>query len=556
MALNFPNTGLYPGYQYTGDNGVIYIYDGVKWVGHAPNTTPGTNSITNGSNTVQVDGSGNLVTPAYTFPGTVGTDGQVLTWPSSGTVLEWHNQQGGGGGNGYTGSQGSSGTNGYVGSQGSSGTNGYTGSQGDIGYTGSQGDIGYVGSQGDIGYVGSQGDLGYTGSAGADGYQQAPWQLTSSTSLVSLAANGTLTLPNSTTISDKLVAQYTSSFTAHDNASNGGLNGWFTSDVGAHPGFANPLVDTITIGWWVSGPGLHGVKQITNIAGEGGAYDYALTVDLTDGSTWAGGTYTFYSADYALVSQGTNLSVTTATTWIFGTDGSLALPSLYQGTTSTIKGDSIALQVAPGPTWLFDYTGTTFGNGAKLDGGTNYKFATDNQVVTSLDLRDTSGAGFYTDGGGITLRSNGTYNWVFDTAGNTYLPTTGYVQQGNAIRTQGTVTTSVLGSSSTVVFSAPTWMTAIKLIIAVEGRLDGDGTSTDHTQTAEATIAMTYNTLAEPVMSVYGLIYTTATPLATFAVRRTGFNGSGNVEVLATNSQTGEALTVRVLATQFVSAYD
>ncbi len=63
MALNFPNTGLYPGLQYTGDNGVVYIYDGVKWVGHAPTLAPGTSSLVNGSNVVQVDGAGNLVIP-------------------------------------------------------------------------------------------------------------------------------------------------------------------------------------------------------------------------------------------------------------------------------------------------------------------------------------------------------------------------------------------------------------------------------------------------------------------------------------------------------------
>jgi len=61
--LNFPTTGLYDGYEYTGDNGVVYIYDGVKWVGHAPNSTPGNNSIINDGHVVQVDGDGNLVIP-------------------------------------------------------------------------------------------------------------------------------------------------------------------------------------------------------------------------------------------------------------------------------------------------------------------------------------------------------------------------------------------------------------------------------------------------------------------------------------------------------------
>ena len=62
-ALNFPTTGLFEGYEYTGDNGVVYIYDGVKWVGHAPNSTPGNNSIINNGYVVQVDGDGNLVIP-------------------------------------------------------------------------------------------------------------------------------------------------------------------------------------------------------------------------------------------------------------------------------------------------------------------------------------------------------------------------------------------------------------------------------------------------------------------------------------------------------------
>jgi hypothetical protein len=66
--LNFPNTRLdgsplQSGDQYTGDNGVTYIFDGVKWVGRAVAQPAGTNSITNNGNTVQVDVDGNLVLP-------------------------------------------------------------------------------------------------------------------------------------------------------------------------------------------------------------------------------------------------------------------------------------------------------------------------------------------------------------------------------------------------------------------------------------------------------------------------------------------------------------
>lgn len=111
---------------------------------------------------------------------------------------------------------------------------------------------------------------------------------------------------------------------------------------------------------------------------------------------------------------------------------------------------------------------------------------------------------------------------------------------------------NVPGATPTVVFSASGALTSIKLVIAAEGRLDGDVTNVDHTQTCEATIAATYNTTAEPIMSVYGVVYTSSTPLATFTVAR----NAGNIEVTAVNSQTTNALNVRVHAIQFVSRYD
>ena len=101
-VLNFPLTRqdgspLQSGDTYTGDNGVVYIYDGVKWVGHSPSVA-GSNSISNGGNTVQIDTSGNLVIPSYIFPNTTGTSNQVLVWPGSGNTLVWENQSGSGGG--------------------------------------------------------------------------------------------------------------------------------------------------------------------------------------------------------------------------------------------------------------------------------------------------------------------------------------------------------------------------------------------------------------------------------------------------------------------------
>ena len=111
----------------------------------------------------------------------------------------------------------------------------------------------------------------------------------------------------------------------------------------------------------MSGPGLVGVKQITNIAGEGGTYDYAFTVDLTDGSTWNGGnfgTYTFYTPDYTLVSRGTNLTVNT-NSWNFGADGNLTLPTGGEIKTAASTGD-VVVEANDGTarTWTFGGDGT------------------------------------------------------------------------------------------------------------------------------------------------------------------------------------------------------
>jgi hypothetical protein len=80
--LNFPNTRddgspLQSGDQYTGDNGVTYIFDGVKWLGHALAQPAGTNSITNNGHTVQVNSSGNLVIP----------DGRTIIYASGAPVV-------------------------------------------------------------------------------------------------------------------------------------------------------------------------------------------------------------------------------------------------------------------------------------------------------------------------------------------------------------------------------------------------------------------------------------------------------------------------------------
>ena len=60
----------------------------------------GTSSISSGAAVerfeILSDGSGITNNNAYVIPGTAGTSGQVLKWPSSGTILEWADESGGG----------------------------------------------------------------------------------------------------------------------------------------------------------------------------------------------------------------------------------------------------------------------------------------------------------------------------------------------------------------------------------------------------------------------------------------------------------------------------
>jgi len=778
-ALTFPLTRpdsspLQSGDQYTGPNGVIYVYDGVKWVGHASNPA-GSNSISNSGNILQVDPSGNIVGPLYTFPHSTGTTSQVLVWPGSGSTLVWSDQQGGGSGNGYTGSAGNDGIGytgsagndggpGYTGSAGNDGIGytgsagndsiGYTGSQGDIGYTGSagndstvpgyvgsQGDIGYTGSagadgtsvrivgsvnnsqelaayntsglvlgdgiiqldtghlqiwtgssfndvgsitgptgytgsQGDIGYVGSagadstvpgyigsQGDIGYTGSAGLDGYQQAPWQLTSSTSAVSLTADGTLTLPsssnvlytttnaliksisdiqisagddigsnwtfagngeltlpngghlgpvgkgwtgldggngqpvsllsyyangnysgcltitpgnnvqittygdgtgqtgqwtfandgvttlpNSTTISDITVPQATTIFSNGMNASNGGANGFFTSDATAHPGFANAQFNSVAVGWYVSGAGLNGVKQITGWANVGNSTDYEATVDLTDGSTWTGlaNQYTFYSPDYAVVSQGTDLAVN-GHNYRFGSDGYLTLESI------TLNG------------FLKDVTGQTGTPGQVLSVANNGGIVWENYPVANTIANGTSSVTIPATDGSVIVNITGTTVVEVSSTGVSLSGTTVFPGTGANVYGQFQIlpaqNTYVTATNATVIFTGSSNLVeTMKATVQVQdySGINVGGVYTYHSQICEILVVRqrvydsNTDTMSYTVSAmVYGVVHTSTNPLATFDAQ---WNATTNViEITMTRDSSYTGLTAKVIATESVN---
>jgi hypothetical protein len=116
-ALDFPNIGLTTGTTYTGDNGVVYIYDGIKWVG-------------------QFSSSGGGVGPQ-----------------------------------GPQGVQGDAGPTGITGPQGVQGDVGPTGPSGVAGPQGVQGDAGPTGA---VGPTGPQGLSGPSGLNGIDSFVPGP----------------------------------------------------------------------------------------------------------------------------------------------------------------------------------------------------------------------------------------------------------------------------------------------------------------------------------------------------------------------------------------------
>ena len=132
-ALDFPNSGLTTGTTYTGDNGTVYIYDGVKWVGQVvssgsgfgptgPQGPSGLNGATGPQGPAGADGPTGPSGADSIVPGPTGPSGaEGPTGPSGGLT-------------GPSGPSGPSGTNGAIGPQGPSGL------VGPAGPTGPQGD--------------------------------------------------------------------------------------------------------------------------------------------------------------------------------------------------------------------------------------------------------------------------------------------------------------------------------------------------------------------------------------------------------------------------------
>ena len=262
------------------------------------------------------------------------------------------------------------------------------------------------------------------------------------------------------------------------------------------------------------------------------------------------------SDNSALIQSTTHIKLNANTkTWSFASDGNLTLPpggDILSSTGSSVLGGG-------GTTLPASTTGYLKNNGS---GTLSWDAITIPSTLGDLGITagsngqflQTDGAGSYTwaYSGGYDQTLNTTDQVTFDRVITTnYTQAAEYKYTGN-ISGYGSAPITVAGGANTVVYSYASWFTSAKLVIQIEGQLDGDNTGVEHTQTCEATVASIYNTTDDPVMSVYGVVHTSPTPLATLTVNRNG----GAIEIMAENSQTTTNLVVKVQSIQFVSRYD
>jgi hypothetical protein len=170
--------------------------------------------------------------------------------------------------------------------------------------------------------------------------------------------------------------------------------------------------------------------------------------------------------------------------------------------------------------WKFSATGSvSFPSGAGFSKGESGQLKVNDSTTSSLDLRDSGGRGFYTNNDGVTLRSNGSQNWYFGYDGITTLP--GAIHQ-NYTTTKGRNYLSISsGTTSDIWVAEDLHMTSVKLTVQIESRTGSPYYDNFDTMTCEIVMAKkkVNGTYTAAPITVYGIVHTSADPLATFSSR-------------------------------------
>ena len=142
------------------------------------------------------------------------------------------------------------------------------------------------------------------------------------------------------------------------------------------------------------------------------------------------------------------------------------------------------------------------------------------------------------------------HSWLFLPDGTLITP--GDIRQSNSITR--TTTYDITTPTPEVIWtSSNALLSSTKLLIQLEQAQPSDPTGL-HTHSCEAIIsARGENQLDAPVISVFGVVYTYTTPLATFTTQRNGI--TGNIEVVATLADTSNPAYVSIYSIEQPTRY-
>jgi hypothetical protein len=147
-------------------------------------------------------------------------------------------------------------------------------------------------------------------------------------------------------------------------------------------------------------------------------------------------------------------------------------------------------------------------------------------------------------GGSVILRTadnanNVNHDLTFDIDGTLHIPNNGAIEQNNSFIKTSRPTLSSSLTNGVIWTSLYDYVSSAKLLIQLETNEVGDATGW-HSQVCEAVVASrgyansAGTGVGEPVMTVYGVTYTSTVPLATFTVQRNPT--TKQIEVVATRT--------------------
>jgi len=242
------------------------------------------------------------------------------------------------------------------------------------------------------------------------------------------------------------------------------------------------------------------------------------------------------------VEIGSSLNQGAVGVWRFGTDGNLTTPGNIYGPNN---GSTLVLGQAVDSNNAFVSIPSFADGGELLTIQNNFNAETGGIQVNTNGYLDLNGKTVNLNGSTSITAIAGSVQWRFNNDGRFQLPTNGIIQQNGSYTR--TTTPGINGATTNEVVWTSLFndISSAKLTIQLETN-EVDDTTGWHTQVCEAIIASRgAGPGGDPVMTVYGVTYTSTVPLATFTVQRNP--ATQRIEVVATRTAaTVEGISFRI----------